>query len=156
MEKVASMQFDSTEEVARQLGLEKNAIPPVPLSRFEQKCFNVTGEEEDNDPAVKPPPANTPKDPITKKMEPWAEEEAEGPRQLKPYAAVYPPEDETKPQKRRGPVELDPHNYADGRVGVRGRHSSFSLHPMLPAYPELGREGLEVGLEAVLFSPGAA
>ena len=50
LEKVASMQFDSTDEVGRQLGLPKQDIRRLPFSEADQKKYKVAGNVETDDP----------------------------------------------------------------------------------------------------------
>ena len=55
LEKVASMQFDSVEEIGRQLGID--GVPPLPFSADAQRQCYMDGRVEEEDAAVKQAPA---------------------------------------------------------------------------------------------------
>ena len=73
MEKVASMQFDSVEEIYRQLGLPRSDAKPLPFQKWQQQTCYMDGSAEVDDVAVLPPRA-------TASRAPWATAEGQGHR----------------------------------------------------------------------------
>ena len=49
------MQFDCVEEIARQVGLPRESVTPVPFQKWQQKQCYMDGREEEDDAAVLPP-----------------------------------------------------------------------------------------------------
>ena len=100
MEKVASMQFDSVEEIYRQLGLPRASLTPLPFQKWQQQTCYMDGSAEVDDVAVLPPRA-------TESQAPWATAEGQGPSRRRPFVAL------------QENAELDPHDYENR--DVRGK-----------------------------------
>jgi hypothetical protein len=95
MEKVASMQYESVEEIGRRLNLPKATVPPVPFFKWQQKSSYTDGGDEDHDLASVPPQKG-------------AEAlDVQGPRRRRPLVPLH------------EEAELDPHDYEDRKVGGR-------------------------------------
>ena len=95
LEKVSTMQFDSVEEVGRQLGFTDDAqLPRVPFSRVQQ-CKTYSAEQADflepDDLAVKPPPPGSKLPQHEYDVRRWVVDEPQGPRRARPQVKVAPP-----------------------------------------------------------------
>ena len=99
-EQVASMQFDSVEEVARQIGVPKCDVRAVPNQASQQE-WTFDGKVETAEPRL-----DELRDPKHWGAS-WATAEPEGPARRRPYVALQPE------------PELDPHNYENRKVGGR-------------------------------------
>jgi hypothetical protein len=87
LEKVGTMQFDSVEEVGRQLGLQgDDSLLPLPMSEKRRERTFMDGRQEEEDIGVKQPPASAFKVGTTSVEEhiPWRDNEAQGPARLRP------------------------------------------------------------------------
>ena len=105
LQHVASVQFDSVEEVGRQLGVPKQDVKPLPFTAAQQQQSRMTGEEDgevDNaDDIIR--------DAAVEEMQPetpaaWAQGKPQGPNQVQPFVPVA---DDV----------LDPMMYANREVG---------------------------------------
>ena len=116
--KVATLQFASTCEVGRQLGLQRRDIQPMPLSAEDNKKCYVDGEEDEinKDPDGKPeqdvvdglPAAEN----ATKE---WETAPFYGPLQKRPTVPIL-----EEPEAKC----LDPHDYKDRDIGSQCLHSA--------------------------------
>ena len=112
MEKVASVQFDSVEEIGRQLGLDKGVVKPVPFQKWQQQKSFMDGQVEEDDATALPPKANAPN--VS-----WAKDPSERAQRRRPLVEVA------------DDPELDPHDYV-GRDRSSGKLLDRKVARALP------------------------
>ena len=94
LEAVSTVQFDSVEEFARQVGLEKGDLEPLPLSSARQATTFVDGDLEKNDVAVLKAPVqafpagSTGAAPKAERV-PWRDDPPQGPSRKRGFAPVH-------------------------------------------------------------------
>ena len=82
LDKVGSMQFDSVEEIGRQLDVQ--AVPPLPFSADAQRQCYMDGRVEEEDVAVKQAPTGS------DLRQAWASDDPCGPARQRPFVAATP------------------------------------------------------------------
>ena len=93
------MQFDSVEEVARQVNLPKKEVRPLPLQKWQQdKCF-VNGELERDDLELANDAYDRVEDARLGRKQAWEVDPVQGPRRARPLVPIQPAR------------EMDPHEY---------------------------------------------
>ena len=98
--KVGSMQFESVEEVGRQLNIPKEHVAPLPFTEKQQRQSRTRGCPEDfQDEVEDGPPGVT---------EPWATEPMQGCARFEPLVPT---------REEADYPELDPHEYVGGQIG---------------------------------------
>ena len=106
LKKVGTMQFDSVEEVGRQVGLKgPDALLPLPMSEARRQRTFMDGRPEEEDFCIKPPPESGGKDGKTRGEDstPWRVNAAQGPVRQRPLVAL-----QSEPAVIRNPCSAMP------------------------------------------------
>ena len=126
LEAVSTVQFDSVEEFARQLGLDADDLEPLPLSAARQGMGFVDGQVEKNDVRVLRAPLQSfrksrDEDPASSKHCPWRDDPPQGPSRKREFAAVQAALPATSQPSREQPFYRRLPRYESCKVTRRAR-----------------------------------